>query len=67
MVTSYDKKIKLAHLESRLSGQKYSVNQIELEMLKLNAKLETYQETMNSLKTEIEKTEKELIEERGGE
>ena len=57
--------IKRKEFEVRLAGQLQAKGQIELEVMKLKAKIKTYKKTLADLIIEIDKT-KDMIKTEGG-
>lgn len=63
---NYKKQIQIAQIESTLSAQKHSIKKINLEVLKLTAKLKDYETSKTAVSKEIEGGEKELAKLKGG-
>jgi hypothetical protein len=60
MSTNYDDEIRLAEAEYQLDAQQSAIKRIDLDILKMKRKMETYEETKVDLRNEIEKS-KEVI------
>ena len=66
MSTSYSNEIAILEAEYQLEAQKNSLKRVEIECLRAKQKIELYDETKQSLYTEIEKTEEKLKSLKGG-
>jgi len=64
---NFEDQYKIKQLEVRLSAQKTSLLECEVQILKHKAEIERYEITMKSLKDEITKTKLQLGIKEGGE
>ena len=67
MDTSFEKRIKLAEWEARLSGQEHSKLRIGVEILKYQRKIGVYESSLADLEKEIVKSRAEIAKMKGGE
>ena len=67
MDTSFEKRIRVAEVESKLDGQELAIKKIKIEMMKYEARIENYKVNIEGIEKEIVISKKELEELKGGE